>query len=81
LTYNLFLYNKSSQPIGDKIVSDENKNVKCSRCPEICDPDDLIDGMCQPCHEVDTTPTSETCEECPQPAVKNILGVDLCEDC
>ena len=62
-------------------MCDEEK-VQCSGCKEYFEPNEIgQDGLCEPCHEVDDTPTSEECDQCPRPATVNICGTNLCEDC
>lgn len=61
-------------------MSNDN-NVECPGCHEKVDQDDLIQGVCPTCHELDDTPTSEECEYCERAATTNICGTNLCDDC
>lgn len=68
-----------------------NSNGACDDCDdrELCEgdcgekfnKDDLLNGKCDTCHELDPTPTSEECDQCDRPAVRNIAGTNLCKDC
>ena len=63
-------------------MCDEEDKVKCSNCENYFDVDSLNnEGICARCHELDESPTSNSCEQCDNPAIKNICGTDLCEDC
>lgn len=60
------------------------KLVKCDNFEECGNKEkseDLIDGLCVSCHEVDPTPTDNECDYCPEVAVRNICGTNLCESC
>lgn len=64
------------------MCDDSNKVVICSSCGKECDPDSIEqDEICASCQELDTTPTTEECDQCDGTAVKNICGQNLCDDC
>lgn len=63
-------------------MCDEEDKVPCSGCGEKFESNEIRhDGLCELCHELDPTPTSEECDQCDGRAVKNICGTNLCEDC
>ena len=67
-------------------MSNENDDnlVKCinENCTEKDFPENFIKGMCESCYEIDSTPTSNECDNgCEAPATNNVGSNNYCSEC
>lgn len=61
---------------------DDDDKVQCAHCEVLFDENELNSkGLCDSCDELDPTPTSDECDFCDRPAIRNICGTNLCEGC